>query len=238
MLALVVVCLVLSNSAAKPSLIADKWYPAPSVHPSLQRGAQKPTVSSSSQQPAATLQLKSLAEEPRLQMGGTGIQEPDATAVTSDPRDMSAQKTLSTAEPVAAFSLPHRSSAHCSVAIMVAQSRSLMLLPSSVVCPAVLPARALNAETQQTLLVMPVFPGLLAYHHFSQQAAHVGSSFDPMPAAAAHLGGVAPPVYADRLCKSSCECCLMDSSSVSIAAPAATDSIVVEHSYSCSSCFC
>ena len=185
MLALVVACLVLSNTAVKPNSIADKYFPVPSVHPSLQRTTQKPTVFSSSQQPAATLQLKSFAEEPSLQMRGTEIQQPDATAIMSDPRDMSAEKTVFTAEPVAAFS--QRPSAHCSVAIMVAQSRSLMLLPSSMVCPAVLPAQALIAETQQTLHVMPVLLGLLEYHHTSKQAAPVGSSFDPMPAAAAHL---------------------------------------------------
>ena len=225
-LALVAACLVLSNSAVKPSPIADKWFPVPS---SLQRGTQKPTVSPSLQQPAATLQLQSFAEEPSLQLRGTEIQEPDATAVTSDPRDMSAQKTLSTAEPVAAFPLPHRPSAHCSVAIIVATSRSLMLLPSSLGCPAVLSSWALNTEIQHTLLVKPVLPSLLVYHHTSKQAAHVDSSIDPMPAAAAHLGGVLPPVYADWLCNASCECCLTDSPSSSTAAPAARHSIVVEH---------
>ena len=70
---------------------------------------------------------------------------------------------------------------------MVAQWRSLMLLPSSLVFPAVLPDRALVAESQQTLLVKPCLPGLLYHHDTSKVAAHAGSSFDTMPAAAAHL---------------------------------------------------
>ena len=227
-LALVAACLMLSNSASKPTPIADKWFPVPSVHTSTQRGTQAPTESSPLQQLAATLQPKSLAEEPSLQLHGAEVQQTDAMAVTSAPTDTPAQAPIPVAEPVTAILLPTKQSAHASMAIMVAQSRSLMLLPSSLVCPAMLPDLILIAETQQTLLVQPFLPGLLGYHHTSKEAAHSGGLLDTMPAAAAHVGGVAPPVHADRLCHGTCECCLMDSTSVSTA-PAARHSVVVEH---------
>ena len=152
-------------------------------------------------------------------------------AATSDPTDASAQMSLSVTELVAPNLLAYKPSAHASVAIMVAQSRSLMLLHSSLVCPAVLPACALITETQQTLHVKPFLPGLLKYHHNSEEAAPTGSSFDTTAAAAAHFGRMAPLVYADDVqpCNASCKCCLMDSTSVSTAAPAATDSIIVKH---------
>ena len=112
---------------------------------------------------------------------------------------------------------------------MVAQSRSLALLPSSWVCPAVLPASALSAETQQILLVKPFVHGLLEHHHTSKEAATAGPSFDTMPAAAAHLVEMAPAVYDHLLCNASFACCLADCMSVPAAAPAARDSTFVQH---------
>ena len=83
---------MLSNSAAKPNPIADKWFPMPSIPSSILRGTQTPTVSPSLQQLAANLQPKGFAEGPGLQLHGA--QQPDVIAVMFDPTDMSAKSPL------------------------------------------------------------------------------------------------------------------------------------------------
>ena len=221
---LVALFLLLTNSAAPPSPLADKWFAASprlrletaadkqaaSTHlvhqrslPHLQLDPYLPTHTDDS---PATCPTLSFAESccswmPKLVKQTPQHSQPNAVGLTpiATVLSTSAGMALEPTTRLTASSAP--TTAH-----MPAQSRALVWVPRLPVCPAVFPSSVLIVEAQHTHTVHPVRP---VPNFFAQASAHM-ENWSSMTTPAAADDAVTPSLP-DLGCNGTLMCCLIGS---------------------------
>ena len=216
---LVAFCLLMTNSAAPPSPVADKWFATP-PRSHLQTAADKQAASThlAHQQsplqmgtylatntydtcPVLTFAERCIPWMRKVSKQNLKQSQPNATAVTP------AAPVLLTPAGIAPGPRVHLTASSAgTTARMPAPSRALVLVPRLPVCPAVFSSSVLIAEAQHTLTVHPVRPVL----NFLGQASACMTKRCSMTTPAAADNAVTPSLP-DLACNDTLMCCLVGS---------------------------
>ena len=222
---LVALFLLLTNSAAPPSPLADKWFaaspkshwetaadkqaaPRPLVHqhslPYLQPNRYMATDANDASTVCPTLSfadscipwMRNVSNQTPQQSQPNAAATKHAAPVVSTSQGIASRPAV-TSQPAA--------SAH-TTAVVPALSRSLMLVPGLPMCQTTFPLYVLAVEAQHTLVVHPYLP---MFKSLSPASAHRGDSSSMSTPAAADLAMA--PVLPDLSCNATIMCCMVNS---------------------------
>ena len=219
-LGLVVLFLLLTNSATRPNPMADKWFSeSPQSRPESAAGKQAGSqhlvhqksapylqldtyLAADAKHYAATCLLPSFAESCLSSMHKQTLQQSQPSVVAITPT----ATALSSPGGIAQGPTSRLTATTCTTAHMPAQSRALVLVPKLPVCSVVFSGSVLIVEAQHTLTIDPTRPMLKL---LGQASAHMEDWCSRTAPAAGNIA-VAPSLP-DLACNDTLMCCLVGS---------------------------